>query len=82
MSDHAYEAYDDVLPNEPNGELVHWMSPRPMALGPTGISMTAASAFVIGAAATLAVLALVHWIGPERKVALPKRRWRSAIDWI
>ena len=80
MSEHAYEDYDEILPSEPNGEVVHWMDPRPLAVGPAGISMTAAGAFVIGAAATLAVLAFMHWLGPERQVALPRRR--RITDWF
>jgi len=33
MSEHSYENFDEVLPEEPNGELVHWMEPRPMTFG-------------------------------------------------
>ena len=71
MSERVLEDYDEILPSEPNGEVVHWMAPKPMAVGPAGISMTAAGAFVVGAAATLAVLAVMHWLGPQRE--LPRR---------
>ncbi|WP_374471759.1 hypothetical protein [Phenylobacterium sp.] len=78
MSEH--EDWDDVLPNEPNGEVVHWMEPRPMSVGPAGISMAAAGAFALGALTTVAVLAMMHWLKPERRVTLPNlRRWRSSI---
>jgi hypothetical protein len=74
------EGWDDVLPNEPNGEVVHWMAPRPMSVGPAGISMAAAGAFALGAAAAVAVLAMMHWLTPERRVSMPNlRRWRSSI---
>ena len=72
MSEHAHGDYDDVLPAEPNGEVVHWMAPKPLAVGPAGISMAAAGAFVAGAAVTLAVLAVLHWVGPERTLERPR----------
>lgn len=71
MTAHVEEEWDDVLPNEPNGEVVHWMAPRPMAVGPAGVSLAAAGAFALGAAAAVAVLAAMHWLTPERRVALP-----------
>lgn len=40
---------DDVRPVEPNGELVHWMAPKPLTVGPAGISAAAAGAFALGA---------------------------------
>jgi len=66
---------DDVGPVEPNGEVVHWMDPKPMAVGPAGVSAAAAGAFALGALATVAVLALLHMLGPERRIEAP-RRWR------
>ncbi len=65
MSAHGYEDLGDLSTPEPNGELVHWM-PNPLAVGPTGVSLAAVGAFALGAAATLAVLALTHWLGPQR----------------
>lgn len=77
MSAHVDEDWDDVLPGEPNGEVVHWMAPRPMAVGPAGISMAAAGAFALGAVAAVAVLAAMHWLTPERRVELPRiKRFR------
>lgn len=73
MSDHPFDYVDDILPDEPNGELVHWMEPKPMSLGLPQISVAAAGAFALGALSAVAVLALMHWVGPEREVAMPKR---------
>ncbi len=70
------EDWDEVLPNEPNGEVVHWMEPRPMAFGPAGISLAAAGAFALGAAATVTVLALMHWLGPDRRVEVQRPKLR------
>jgi hypothetical protein len=67
MSESVFEDIDDVLPPEPNGEIVHWMEPRPLRLGPTGISLATASAFALGALTTVAVLGLMHWLGPQRE---------------
>ncbi len=60
---------------ESNGELVHWMQPKPLTVGPAGISAAAVGAFALGAAVTLGVLAVMHLLGPEREIA-PVRRWR------
>jgi hypothetical protein len=79
MSEQAREDVDgigeDVRPVESNGELVHWMARRPLTVGPAGISAAAAGAFALGAVATVVVLALMHWLGPERQVEA-SRRWR------
>jgi len=69
MSESMFEDIDDILPTEPNGEIVHWMQPKPLSLGPAGISVATASAFALGALATVAVLGLMHWMGPERRMA-------------
>ena len=63
---------DDDLPDEPETEVVHWMEPRRMSLTPVGLSSAVAGAFVLGAATAVGVLALLHWLGPERQ--LPVRR--------
>jgi hypothetical protein len=69
MSDHI----DEILPTEPNGELVHWMGKKPLTVGPAGISAAALGAFALGAAVTLATLALMHMLGPERELRLRRR---------
>ena len=82
MSEFPYEDQGEALPQDPPGELVHWMEPKPMALGPGGVSAAVAGAFVAGVGVTLAVLALVHWLGPQRELVAPpgwrKRMLRSA----
>ncbi|MDP3175010.1 MAG: hypothetical protein Q8M88_11320 [Phenylobacterium sp.] len=68
---------DEPLAEEPpasDGVLVHWMEPRPMTLGPAGVSATAAGAFALGAVVAVAVLSLLHYLGPDREP--PRRRWR------
>jgi hypothetical protein len=77
MTESVFDEIDDVLPPEPNGELVHWMEARPLTLGATGISVATASAFALGALAAVAVLGLMHWVGPERAPARWRRRLRG-----
>jgi hypothetical protein len=60
MSEHIEELRPD------DGELVHWMEPKTLALGPAGISAAAVGGFALGALVTLAALALMHLVGPER----------------
>jgi hypothetical protein len=74
MSEHGQDYVDDILPSEPNGELVHWMEPRPLSVGPAGISAAALGAFALGAGVTVGVLALMHWLGPDREVRGGRRR--------
>jgi hypothetical protein len=69
MTESAFEDVDDILPPEPNGEIVHWMEPRPLTVGAAGISMATVGAFALGAAAAVAVLGLMRWLGPERRPA-------------
>lgn len=82
MSEQAYDVDgigDDLGPVEPNGEVVHWMAPKPLSVGPVGISAAAAGGFALGAVTAVAVLALLHWLGPEREVETP-RRWLRRDD--
>jgi hypothetical protein len=73
MTERMFDDIDDVLPPEPNGELVQWMEPRPLTVGPTGISLATAGAFAVGALATVALLAALQWLGPRPAAGLP--RW-------
>ena len=73
MTESVFEEIDDVLPPEPNGELVQWMEERPLTLGTTGVAVAAVGAFALGALVTVAVLGLMHWVGPEREP--PRARW-------
>jgi hypothetical protein len=81
MSEQTYADYDEVLPTEPNGEIVHWMDPKPLRVGPGGLTMTAAGALLIGAAVTLGVLAFLHWREPREELE-PRRRRASPADWF
>jgi hypothetical protein len=77
MSDIGYEEYDEILPDEPNGELVHWMEPRPMTFGPGGLSLAIAGAFALGLATALIAVGLTRLTGPDRRTRLqlaPKLR--------
>ena len=74
MSDYNYEDYDDVLPEEPSGELVHWMEPRPMTFGPAGLSLAVAGAFALGLATALIAVGVSRLAGPERRMSLPLDR--------
>jgi hypothetical protein len=79
MSDIGYQDYDEVLPEEPNGELVHWMEPRPLTFGPAGLSLAVAGAFALGLATALIAVGLTRMSGPERGHRLqlaPKLRAR------
>jgi hypothetical protein len=73
MSDQTQDGIGDVLPPQPDGELVHWMDSRPLSIGPAGVSITAGAAFTVGVVAAVAVLALLHWLGPERIIEVRRR---------
>jgi hypothetical protein len=77
MSGQVVEEVEDFGQPAPDGELVHWMEPKPLTVGPAGVSATAVGAFALGVVTTLGVLALAHWLGPERQVELPRRRMRA-----
>ena len=74
MSDESYEDFDDVLPEEPRGELVHWMEPRPLTFGPAGLSLAVAGAFALGLATALIAVGVSRMAGPERRMSLPLER--------
>jgi hypothetical protein len=74
MSEQVVEDVDDLGQPAANGELVHWMDRPPLRVGPAGVSMTAGAAFTLGVAVAVGVLALLHWVGPERTVEV--RRFR------
>ena len=56
---------DGDLSEEPDNEVVHWMAPKPMSVGPGGLSAAVGTAFVLGAATAVGVLALMRWLGPR-----------------
>jgi hypothetical protein len=74
MSEQVQDGLGEALPPQPNGELIHWMDKKPLSVGPKGLSATAGAAFSLGVIATVAVLALVHWLGPRRVVVVRARR--------
>jgi hypothetical protein len=74
MSGQVVEEMEDLGQPAPDGEIVHWMEPKPLTVGPAGVSAAAAGAFALGVGVTLAVLALTHWLGPERVLQRPGRR--------
>ena len=63
--DHTEAEAEEARPLT-NGEMVHWMERKPIRVGPGGLSAAALGGFAAGVAATLGVLALAGWIGPER----------------
>jgi hypothetical protein len=71
MSEHSYQDYDEVLPEEPNGELVHWMEARPLTFGPSGVALAAAGAFALGLATALIAVGVGRLVGSERRMGLP-----------
>ena len=77
MSEQVVEEVEDLGQPSPDGELVHWMEPKPLTVGPAGVTAAAAGAFALGVVATVVVLALTHWLGPQRVVELPRRGRRS-----
>jgi hypothetical protein len=74
MSEQVVEDVEDLAQPTANGELVHWMGRKPIAIGPAGLSVAVASGFALGVAATLAVLGLSGWLGPEREIEILHRR--------
>lgn len=68
------EEVEDLEQPTPDGELVHWMEPKPLAVGPKGVSLAAAGGFALGVAAAVTVLALAHWLGPARVVVIERQR--------
>ncbi len=74
------EPVDDIggeVPEPTDGELVHWMDPKPLRVGPAGLTGTALAAFTLGAVTAVAVLAIAHWIGPVREVVIERRGRRA-----
>jgi hypothetical protein len=77
MSEHSYEDFDEILPDAPNGELVHWMEPRPMTFGPAGLALAVGGAFALGLATAMIAVGLTRMAAPERRFSLPlEQRFR------
>ena len=73
MSEQVIDEVDDLEQPTADGEMVHWMEPRPLSVGPAGVSVTAGAAFTLGVVAAVATLALLHWLGPERVIEVRRR---------
>lgn len=76
MSEHSYEDFDEVLPEEPNGELVHWMEPRPLTFGPAGLALAVGGAFALGMATAMIAVGLTRMAAQDRRISLPESRLR------
>ncbi|HZZ31570.1 MAG TPA: hypothetical protein VFE10_06200 [Phenylobacterium sp.] len=74
MSEQVVEDLEDLQQPAPDGELVHWMDPKPLTAGPAGVAIAVATGLVLGVAGTLAVLALAGWLGPDREIVAPRPR--------
>jgi len=65
---------DEILPEEPNGEIVHWMEPGAPRLGGANVPVAAGTAFVLGVAAAVGGYFLWRYLAPRRE-GLPPWRW-------
>lgn len=65
---------EDLEPEAPSGELVHWMGRERLRLEPAGVSLAALGAFALGAAAAFGLVAAGRWLGPRRE-GLPPWKW-------
>jgi len=75
VSDRSYDYIDDILPEEPNGELVHWMHTKPLALTSLGPAALALAGFAAGLAVAAGAFALVRTLQAEA-VATASRKDR------
>lgn len=74
MNQNSYEDDYEDLAEEPSGELVQWMEPRPLTFGPAGLSLAIAGAFALGLATALIALGVSRLAGPERRMSPPLDR--------
>lgn len=73
MSEHSYDDFDEVLPEEPNGELVHWMEPRPMSFGAGAVALAVVGGVALGMAAALVAVNLSRAGGAAGRLGRPFR---------
>lgn len=66
---------EELTPEAPSGELVHWMEPGQTRLQPRGVAVTAVAAFALGVVAAFGALAAFRWLAPRRE-GLPPWKWR------
>ncbi|MGZ3374979.1 MAG: hypothetical protein ACXU8S_00105 [Phenylobacterium sp.] len=74
MSEQVIDEVEDLSQPAADGELVHWMERPPLKVGAAGVSITAGAAFTLGVVTAVGVLALAHWLGPERVVEVRRVR--------
>jgi hypothetical protein len=60
----------DVLSEPPDEPVVHWMERPPMSLGPVVLTGALFGAFVLGALATAAAVAVMRMMDEDEKVVL------------
>ena len=56
---------DDVLPQTPEGEVVHWMARGPLTLGSYDIPASTLAAFALGVVATAAAFLVYRRLAPH-----------------
>jgi hypothetical protein len=71
--DVSLEDVGPTLPEEEDGEDVHWMEKPPLKVGWLGLSATAVGAFSLGVVAGMAVYAFSGWL-PQREYLITRRR--------
>ena len=71
MNENSYEDDYEDLPEEPSGELVHWMEPRPLTFGPAGLALAVGGAFALGLATAMLAIGVTRMVGAEQRVGLP-----------
>ena len=71
--DESLEDIGPALPEEADGEVVHWMEKPPLKVGWLGLSATAVGAFSLGVVAGMAVFAFSGWL-PQRDYLITRRR--------
>jgi hypothetical protein len=71
--DVSLEDVGPTLPEEEDGEVVHWMEKPPLKVGWLGLSATAVGAFSLGVVAGMAVYAFSGWL-PQREYLITRRR--------
>jgi hypothetical protein len=67
------ELLEEVLVDEAEPEIVHWMEPKRVSLGAGAASAAVVGAFALGVVATLSAIALARWLDAEHRVVRFRR---------
>jgi hypothetical protein len=67
------EYLEEALVDEAETDIVHWMEPKPVRLGPGGAAAAVVGGFALGVIATLAALALARLLDDEDDVVTLRR---------